>query len=291
MFYHSINGEFATASDLAAGPRDRGLAYGHGLFESIGYHSGQLPHKQRHMQRLCADALVLGIELDPATISAYLDDFQVQLAAAGVEEGVVKLVATAGSGGRGYQSPAAMTPLIICQHAEFDFEQARLQRQQGIKLWRCNHRLPINPPLAGIKHLNRLDQVLARSEWTSADYADGLMLSPQGSVIEATAANLFALTENGWVTPRLDDSGVTGVMRALLMDEIFPNTATAVSIEPIALGQLEQASEIFICNSLRGIIPVTQLGESDSAAVVSKDIGEQTKMLQSALMQQYSCYL
>ena len=73
MFYHSINGEFAAASDLAAGPRDRGLAYGHGLFESIGYHSGQLPHKQRHMQRLCADALVLGIELDPATISAYLD--------------------------------------------------------------------------------------------------------------------------------------------------------------------------------------------------------------------------
>lgn len=292
MFYHSINGQFLAASnDVAIGPADRGLSYGHGLFESIGYQGGQLPLKQRHLQRLYTDSAALGIELEPPLINNYLHDFQSELAAAGIIDGVIKLLITAGSGGRGYQSPASISPLIICQYAEFDTQQARQQRQQGSKLWRCSYRLPINPPLAGIKHLNRLDQVMARSEWSSDEYSDGLMLAADGTVVETTSANIFALTESGWVTPCLNNAGVAGVMRAVVIEDIFPATATAVSVEPLSLSQLEQANEIFICNSLRGIIPVTQIGESDSGAMVSKLIGKQTKLLQSALAQQYSCYL
>ena len=93
------------------------------------------------------------------------------------------------------------------------------------------------------------------------------------------------------MTPCLDNAGVAGVMRAVVIEDIFPATAIAVSVEPLSLSQLEQANEIFICNSLRGIIPVTQIGEPDSGAMVSKLIGKQTKILQSALAQQYSCYL
>ncbi|MDA8786474.1 aminodeoxychorismate lyase [Porticoccaceae bacterium] len=292
MVYHSINGEFVgTSGDAAVGPGDRGLAYGHGLFESICYHSGQLPLKQRHMQRLCADAMVLGIELDSSLINTYLTAFQADLAAAGLDQGVVRVQVTAGSGGRGYQSPPSISPLVICQYAEFDEDQARLHRQQGIKLWRCSYRLPLNPPLAGIKHLNRLDQVMARREWSNTDYADGLMLAADNNVIETTAANLFARTAHGWITPAINNAGVAGVMRMLLSAEIFPALTIPVSVKTLSLSQLEQASEIFVCNSLRGIVPVTQIGESGSDAMVSKLIGEQTKMLQSALAQQYSCYL
>jgi 4-amino-4-deoxychorismate lyase len=295
MFYYSINGQFVAGENSCAepgiGPGDRGLAYGHGLFESICYQRGQLPLKQHHIQRLCTDSRVLGIALDPSLIQAYLGDFLAELAAAGVDQGVVKVLVTAGRGGRGYQAPAALSPLVICQYSEFNAQQAQQQRRQGIKLWRCNYRLPLNPPLAGIKHLNRLDQIMARSEWTSTEYADGLMLAADGSVIEATAANLFARTEDGWVTPSVGSAGVAGIMRDLLINQIFPATATALAVSPLSAVQLDQASEIFICNSLRGIVPVIQIGESDSAAVVSKAIGEHTKMLQSTLAQQYSCYL
>lgn len=292
MLYHSINGQFQVAQDQAAvGLRDRGLAYGHGLFESLYFHQGELPLKQRHVQRLCTDALTLGICLNPTQIGAYLDSFLADLRAVPVNQGVVKLIVTAGAGGRGYQSPSSLSPLVICQYAQFDATEARAQRQQGIKLWRCSYRLPLNPALAGIKHLNRLDQVLARREWSSAEYADGLMLSADGLVIEATAANLFARTDRGWVTPALDMAGVAGVMRALLQEDLFVAAAMPLAVESLSLGDLERASEIFLCNSVRGIVPVTQIAGSGSASAVNKLIGEQTKMLQSRLSQQYSCFL
>jgi len=117
------------------------------------------------------------------------------------------------------------------------------------------------------------------------------MLAADNNVIETTAANLFARTAHGWITPAINNAGVAGVMRMLLSAEIFPALTIPVSVKTLSLSQLEQASEIFVCNSLRGIVPVTQIGESGSDAMVSKLIGEQTKMLQSALAQQYSCYL
>ncbi|MGB2359470.1 MAG: aminotransferase class IV, partial [Porticoccaceae bacterium] len=107
---------------------------------------------------------------------------------------------------------------------------------------------------------------------------------------EATAANLFARTDRGWITPALDKAGVAGVMRALLQQDLFA-AAIPLAVEPLSLSDLEQASEIFLCNSVRGIVPVTQIAEADSAPEVNKLIGEQTKMLQSRLSQQYSCYL
>ena len=292
MSYHSINGQFQAASDQAAlGLRDRGLAYGHGLFETLCYQRGELPLKERHVQRLCTDALALGISLNPTQISVYLDSFLDGLSAVSVNQGVVKLIVTAGAGGRGYQCPPRLYPLVICQYSELDAAEARAQRHQGIKLWRCKYRLPLNPALAGIKHLNRLDQVLARREWSSTGYADGLMLSVDGLVIEATAANLFARIDRGWITPALDTAGVAGVMRALLQEELFTAAALPLRVEPLSLSHLEQASEIFLCNSVRGIVPVIQIAGAGSAPEVNKLIGEQTKMLQSRLSQQYSCYL
>ncbi|MDG1164681.1 MAG: aminodeoxychorismate lyase [Porticoccaceae bacterium] len=292
MFYYSINGEFGAASSEAIEwSQDRGLAYGHGLFETMLYQSNKLPLQERHVQRLCLDAAVLGITLDVSVINRYLNKFQRALQAAQIEAGVIKLLATAGAGGRGYQSPDSISPRVICQYSEFDADQASQQRAQGIGLWRCDYRLPANPVLAGIKHLNRLDQIMARNEWDSADYADGLMLADDGTVVEATSANIFAKTSQGWVTPPLDRAGVSGVMRALLIDEIFPAAGIALNIKPLALGQLAAAEELFICNSIRGIIPVSHIAGSDCAPAIKLVISDQTKMLQSTLAQQYSCYL
>ncbi len=292
-FYQSINGIFAVgaANGADAWQQDRGLAYGHGLFETMRYQGALVPLRERHVKRLCSDAAVLGISLDRAIVDSHLGQFIEVLAAQKVEAGVIKILATAGNGGRGYQSPEIMALQIICQYSSFDAEQASDQRELGIKLWRCAYRLPSNTVLAGIKHLNRLDQVLARSEWSSSEFADGIMLDAHDSIIEATSANIFVRTAQGWVTPSLEQAGVAGVMRALLIEHLFMNQNLSVSINPVLANDLEQALELFVCNSVRGIIPVTHIAGVGTLPGIDISIGDQTRMLQSALGKLYPCYL
>lgn len=293
IFYQSVNGAFAAHATNGpdAWQQDRGLAYGQGLFETMRYEEALVPLRQRHVQRLCTDAAVLGISLDSATVDRHLGHFIEALVSQKVEAGVIKILATAGNGGRGYQSPEIMAPRIICQYSSFDTEQLSEQRELGIKLWRCAYRLPINTVLAGIKHLNRLDQVLARSEWTSSEFADGIMVDAHDSIIEATSANIFIRTAQGWLTPSLEQAGVSGVMRAVLIEHLFTKQNLSVTINPVSARDLEQAAEIFLCNSVKGIIPVTYIAGAGMQKDIDVAIGDQTRILQSALGDLYPCYL
>jgi 4-amino-4-deoxychorismate lyase len=125
----------------------------------------------------------------------------------------------------------------------------------------CATRLGRNSRLAGLKHLNRLEQVLARTEW--ADEAqEGLMQDEEGLVVEGTMSNVFMVHADGRVlTPRLDRCGVAGVMRRHLLEKA-ETEKLAIGVVDLVLTDFAQAREIFLCNSLIGVWPVARLGET-----------------------------
>ncbi|MBT5388573.1 MAG: aminodeoxychorismate lyase [Porticoccaceae bacterium] len=292
MLYHSINGQFAATPATRETLLDRGLAYGHGLFESMLLSGGNIALQKRHVKRICQDASRLGIQIQAERLYSYLNDFQDQLKAEDIEAGVVKMILTAGVGGRGYKSPDPIIPKVICLYAELSGEMTA-QIAQGIKLWRCEYRLPSNPQLAGIKHLNRLDQVMAGREWSSPDYAEGLMLDQTGNIVEATAANIFIRTDKlGWQTPCLSLAGVSGVMRSVLIEELFPAANIALTVTSVPLKSLETAREVFVCNAIRGIVPVVGIAQSEHFKTdpIKLEIGDQSKALYQALAQRYTCF-
>ncbi|HNI24168.1 MAG TPA: aminotransferase class IV [Plasticicumulans sp.] len=124
----------------------------------------------------------------------------------------------------------------------------------------CAHPLSENPRLAGLKHLNRLDQVLARAEWDDPDLQEGLMCLPDGTPVEATAANLFLVRDGRLHTPRLDRAGIAGIVRGVLIGR-----ARQLGLEVLEArvdrDELLAADELFLCNSVYGLRPVRALGE------------------------------
>ena len=274
---------------------DRGGAYGHGLFETMLLHKGFLPLRQQHSERLLRDAPTLGISITEEQLAQNIDGLIKRLDSQQLSSGVMKIIVTAGSGGRGYASPAEMNPRIICQYFPLP-ENLEKSRRHGIALFQCQYQLPLNPVLAGIKHLNRLDQVLACAELSKeqsrelsrearANYTDGLMYSRDNLLIETTCANIFIKTAYGWITPQLNQAGVRGVMRGLLLEQLFPECGIKIVEGAITKHQLATAKEIFTCSSIRGVLPVTKIHN-----LGHWPIGAETKMLQSALNDHYDCY-
>ena len=281
MIHSVVNGIAADSLPLT----DRGGAYGHGLFETMLLHNDALPLRQLHSKRLLRDAPTLGINITAEQLGSNVDSLIHGLNPQQSQSGIVKLMVTAGSGGRGYASPAEAeaVPRIIVQYFPLP-TNLQGQRQEGINVTECDYRLPLNPVLAGIKHLNRLDQVIARSEW-AGQYDDGFMFSRDDSLIETTRANVFIKLSSGWVTPRLDQAGVCGVMRQLLLDRVFVGAGLNVRQALVSREQLSTASEIFTCSSVRGIVPVTSTKRAGTLP-----IGDDTRLLQSALQTHYDCF-
>ena len=129
----------------------------------------------------------------------------------------------------------------------------------GVKLHLCEIRLSHQPRLAGIKHLNRLENVLARMEWDDANIADGLLLDAEGWVIEGTMANIFMRMGQRLVTPELSACGVAGLQRERILKHA-PSLGLTPEIARFSLPSLLQAEEVFLCNSLIGVWPVCQIG-------------------------------
>lgn len=226
---------------------DRGLAYGDGVFETMRVHSGQLPLWPRHRERLLEGARRLGMVLPRIeVIEAQLRD-----AIAGIDAGVLKLLVTRGSGGRGYAPPAVPVPMwMLAMHPLPSPCTAT-----GLHLHCCQTRLAVQPALAGIKHCNRLEQVVARAECDQAGCDEGLMLNLAGEVICATAANLLVLRDGRWITPSVEASGVAGVCRGWLLEQGL------IEVGVLNMHEVETADALALCNAVRGILPVSSLGE------------------------------
>ena len=143
------------------------------------------------------------------------------------------------------------TTCIICSYSPLPAGLS-FYRSQPLSVKYCQHRLSINQPLAGIKHLNRLDQVIARAEWSSENYQEGLMFSSSGILVEAISANIFVKNKDGdWLTPCLKQAGVDGVMRSVMIEEVFPACNIPISIGDISRNELPECQSLLLSNSVK----------------------------------------
>jgi 4-amino-4-deoxychorismate lyase len=231
------------------------LQYGDGVFTTARIRAGRPLLLERHLQRLDRDMQQLGYELsDLATVKS-----EAAALCQDIEHGVLKIIITRGAGERGYRPPTEIAPRRILQAVASADEKSRSDAaQHGIAMRVCRTRLGRNPALAGVKHLNRLEQVLARTEWRDPDIFEGLMLDSDGHVIETTQANVFFVRDGMLCTPALEACGVQGILRALVLEQADA-WAMQIRCEDFMLDALLAADEVFITNCLAGVVPVCRL--------------------------------
>ena len=248
MFECLVNGEILEHVHAT----DRGLNYGDGLFETIAVDRGQPRWWQDHVDRLNAGCERMGI---PVPAQAVLLR-EVQTVSAGETRCIVKIVLTRGMGGRGYhpETGAEPTRLVSSHRWPAGIEQAAIN---GVEARICQLRLSIQPSLGGIKHLNRLEQVLAASEMDGHPETEGILLDAEDHVISAISSNLFLVGWDRFLTPRLDRSGVRGVMRT----RILKAYKSRCELRRISPDMLSEASEVFLCSAIRGIVPVRRIND------------------------------
>jgi len=244
-----VNGE---ATDCLP-TSDRGLLYGDGVFETLAVIEGNPRHWSRHMSRLQSGCERLGIE--PVDISLLEDECRRLVEK--TERAVLKVIITRGGGGRGYRIDSQSTPTRIVQlHDWPDFSPECAAGGVAARL--CETRMGHNPALAGIKHLNRLEQVLARQEWDDPCIMEGLLLDSDDHIVEGSMSNIFMVKDAVLKTPDLQLCGVAGITRAIIL-ELAARQSIKTRIDQIKPDELLQADELFLCNSLIGIWPITSI--------------------------------
>ncbi len=230
---------------------NRGLAYGDGLFTTAKIVDGQIEYLSSHIQRLFLGCENLGLtSLNTADLTEKLIGIAKPYSLA-----VLKVIVTAGSGGRGYaRSTDSINDLIITVH---DYPQHYDDLAiNGITLGNSTQKLGINPMLSGLKHLNRLEQVLLRQELTDSPLDDLIVANVNDEVVEATSANLFFWLDGKLCTPEITHSGVNGIMRQLILKK-YPDTI----IRQFTFNELTKVSAMFICNCIMGVMPVKQYND------------------------------
>lgn len=252
-----VNGHF----DHAISPLDRGFTYGDGVFRTMLTQGGLPVNWPLHYQKLVADCAAIGIVCPSAELlmSDFLQLFSVEDIDSSKSE-VAKIIITRGEGERGYKPPAVTTPTRVVIKSAMP-QYAEENYLTGVHLHLCKTRLAPQNKLAGVKHLNRLENVLARMEWRDEAIFDGLMLDQQGNAIECTMSNLFARFDNTLITPDLSLCGVAGVTRQRIIG-VASVLNLRVEITSLSLDHLLQADEIIICNSICGVFQVTKLVDS-----------------------------
>ena len=229
---------------------DRGLHYGDGLFETIAVFDGQPRFWQGHMDRLSAGCERLDLPTVPQAVLLR----EVQTVSAGRSRCMVKILLTRGSGAIGFRPREISEPMrIVCS-----FPWPQVEGDPGVtgaSARICNLRLGIQPELAGLNHLNRLEQVRARAEWNDKTVHEGILLDREDHVISAIRSNIFLVMGGRILTPRLDRCGIRGVMRAAILAAFRERCEQ----RRITIDMLPEADEVFICNALQGIYPVTRI--------------------------------
>lgn len=232
---------------------DRGFQYGDGVFTTVAVRSGAPELWLRHLDRLERDARALAIP--PPDRDVLTADARQLLAGTG--DAILKILWTRGMGGRGYRPPEHSTPTrVLMRHAWPEYPPPLDPSGAVVRL--CRTRLGHNPALAGIKHLNRLEQILASTEWRREEADEGLLLDGQGWLVEGTLSNLFLVRRGVLLTPRLDRCGVSGLMRGLVL-EVAHELGVPVEQRRLALAELWDADEAFLTNSVRQLWPIAAI--------------------------------
>lgn len=238
---------------------DRALQYGDGVFETIAVRDARPRFWDLHVARLALACDKVGLTMPAPNI--LLRDLENALArtTANTAFCIAKLVVSSGGFERGYHRPEHVR--VISRIGIFaDTPLAEEHYAAGIQVRLCDTIAACQPQLAGIKTLNRLDQVIARNEWSDADLFDGLMCDDDGNLVCGTRSNLFVVRENHIETPRLDRCGVAGIMRQRIIELLAGNN---IQVAEMAIGCEELASfdELFLSNSQVGVVPVRRCGD------------------------------
>jgi 4-amino-4-deoxychorismate lyase len=254
---------------------DRGLQYGDGLFETIACKDGALQFWDEHIIRIKSGAEKLGIVFPGE--DKYFQDIKNLLDQYPDENCVIKLLLTRGPSDRGYRQAKTPKPTRAALVNPWPDYQEDVITKQGIKVHVCKHPVSTNPVLAGIKHLNRLDNVLARNEWGD-DFHEGFMSDAHGNIIEGTMSNVFFIKNGTLLTPDLGQCGVNGIIRNQILS-IAKENDFETHIRNINIDDIDAMDEIFVTNSIIGIWPVKSVNDSQYS------IGNMTRNFETELKQ------
>ena len=237
---------------------DRGVHYGDGLFETIAIRDGAPRLWNYHVERLQSGAAGLGLAVPAAatlrvSLQAALDQAQ-----ADRNRCVAKILFTAGEGPRGYRRAGAAPTTLLTGIAEARRLPDSCYRD-GVDLRLCDTRLAAQPQLAGMKTLNRLEQVMARNEWSDDSAFEGLTLDTDGRLICGTMSNVFIITGQALVTPAISRCGVSGVMRRHLL-ALLDSAGIECHVRDVDADELWAADAAFISNSQFGVLPARRCG-------------------------------
>ena len=263
-FISLINGEFSNHVSVI----DRGLSYGDGLFETMSW--SYLKDKkilgvefwERHLERIKKGCSITKIKLPPTKIlKNYKEKILRECLRKGIKNGVLKILITRGVGGRGYKFEKDISPTIIF----LSFPSRKIDKDilnTGVKLRFCEFPMFENSILAGFKHLNRIDSVMARSEWEDDEFFDGVMLDNSENIIDGTMTNLFFSKDRVLYTPMIKNSGIRGIMRQVVIDnaKLFYNDICEIEIKKNTISRFD---EMFVTNSVIKILPVAHLGNKE----------------------------
>ena len=248
-----VNGQQSDSVSLL----DRGLHYGDGLFETIAVIHGEVPLWHRHYQRLEKGCSRLSITVPEEQL---LRD-EIQQVADQQGHSAVKLIVTRGSGGRGYFPESGYATDRILMTRPWP-SWSREDYSRGIRVHACEMVLASGSPMAGIKHLNRLEQVLAAREVEANHCREGVLCDKDGFLVEGVMSNLFWLRDGKLHTPLLDRCGVVGVMR----DEVIEQAERfGFQVEEVRHpgNILSGADALFMTNALVGILPVREMDDQE----------------------------
>lgn len=245
-----VNGEFQDSLPVS----DRGLQYGDGVWETLLISSGHIVLLDEHLKRLQWGCRVLNI----FGLNEQVLRKEILLISEPIPHAILKIIITRGSGGRGYSAQGLNSPTRLLSLHQRP-EHIDVYRKRGITIQSCNTRLAHNPQLAGFKHLNRLEQVLARSE-LSDDCQEGLVSDTQGNIIEGTMSNLFLIAGEKIITPSLIQCGIQGIMRAYIISLLDKENIAVIEC-CVSEKDIENADGIFFSNSVIGLWFVRQFNQ------------------------------
>lgn len=257
-----VDGELAPGISAA----DRGLHYGDGLFETLAVFDGQPRFWQGHMDRLAVGCERLDLPVPPQSVLLR----EVQTVAAGRARCMVKIILTRGPSGIGFR-PRAISEATRVVSAYAWPETEGQPELVGVDTRICRLRLGIQPELAGLNHLNRLEQVMARSEWNDPTIHEGILLDREDHVISAIRSNIFLVFGGRILTPRLDRCGIRGVMRSAILAAFRERCEQ----RRVTLDMLPEADEVFLCNVLHGVYPVRRIDHWEyEPGAMTRDVQE-----------------
>lgn len=250
---------------------DRGLLYGDGLFETLAVRGGRAVALELHWQRLAAGCLRLGLQCPDSELLAD----EIATVCNEYANAVAKIIVTRGQGARGYAPSGCDQPLRIV--AAYPWPENLAERQRlGIPVTLSAHRLGDQADLAGLKHLARLEQVMAARDLGSGEFTEALVCDTHGRLVEALSSNVFVAVRGRVLTPGLERCGVAGVMRGRVLTAARKLAIPAGESE-LPLTVLGSCDEMFLTNSIGGIVPVNCVNQR------RLEVGALTQQLQGLL--------